>query len=819
MEKKSGQGETAALGSSPPATEEDVIGQLVGHRLRQDDIRRLLQSLSVRDREAFTEKLADLLRKTSALLEVSKRLADSLSLDVLLPRMVELVSDFLDAERCTIFLYDKETDELYTKAAVGLNTTVRFPSGHGIAGSVFKSGRSVHIPDAYADPRFNPEIDKKTGFHTRDILCAPIKHIRDGRTEVVGVAQVLNKRGRGFTTEDLTLLETLTSQAASAFVNAQLYLEIARARQEETQLLEVTAAMSTELQLAPLLTKIMETVCTILEADRATLFLYDARTQELWALVRQIDGVREIRFPCHIGIAGTVFTSGKTVNIPDAYADPRFNQEVDKKTGYRTNNILCMPVINRKGQTIAVTQVLNKRGGPFTAIDEKRLRAFSAQAAIAMENAQLFDEVNRIKNYNESILQSMSNGVITVDEAGTIIKVNAAACRLLRKKEPGEVEGQNVHNFFAGPNAWITEAVEAVQRTGQPKVTVGADLLLIDDPVSMNDSWQARMASVNLSVVPLGSEGAGEAKKQLGCMLMIEDITNEKRLRSTMSRYMSPEVAEKLLSEGEAALGGKMQKCSVLFTDIRSFTTISERLGPQETVKLLNEYFTLMVDIILDKGGILDKYIGDAIMAVFGAPFSSPEDADHAVQAAIEMLKALRAFNRQRLAEGQEPVLMGLGINSDDVLSGNIGSLKRMDYTVIGDGVNLASRLEGANKYYGTQILISEFTVRELKGHYRLREVDKIQVKGKHLPVGVYEVLDYLDDSSASSLGRMLDIYGTALERYRHREWMAARELFHQALVLRPEDGPSKLYLERCFYFLEHPPAADWDGVWVMKDK
>ncbi|MCM2257888.1 MAG: GAF domain-containing protein [Vicinamibacteria bacterium] len=801
--------------NSPAPRHEDVdlVSQLIGHRLRQDDIRRILQQLSDADREAFTERLADILRKTSALLQVSRRMADSLSLEVLLPRMVELVSDFLEAERCTIFLHDHETDELYTKAAVGISGEIRFPAGAGIAGAVFRSGLPVNIPDAYADPRFNQEIDKQTGFHTRNILCAPIVHSSDDGARTIGVAQVLNKKGEdAFDPEDLSLLETLTGHAASAFVNAQLHAQIARARAEETQLLEVTAAMSSELQLQPLLKKIMETVATILEADRATLFVHDAKTNELWALVSRDEGLSQIRFPSHMGIAGAVFTTGQTINIPDAYADSRFNPEVDRKTGYRTRSILCMPVVNRKGVTIAVTQVLNRRGGPFTTLDERRLKAFSSQAAIAMENAQLFDEIIRVRNYNESILESMSNGVVTLDPAGMIVKVNRAALDLLRRDDAADMVGKSDREFFAGRNTWVADTIEAVLRSGSPEVAMDTDLWLSENAAA---DERKDVASVNLTIVPLGDPG----EQNQGCMVMFDDITNEKRLKGTMARYMSKEVADRLLSEGESALGGKLTKASVLFTDIRDFTSISERIGPQDTVKMLNEYFSLMVDILLEKGGILDKYIGDAIMAVFGAPFSGPEDADHAVQAAIGMLRSLHALNERRVADGQAPLLMGLGINTDQVLSGNIGSLKRMDYTVIGDGVNLASRLESANKHYHTQILISEFTRAELRQTYLLREVDRMRVKGKSQPVGVYEVLDHLPPERQPNVRALLDVYGMGLDLYRRRDWGGAQAAFEEALDVAAGDGPSKLYLERCSWFLEHPPADDWDGVWTMKEK
>ena len=795
----------------------DFVSQIIGARLKQGDIKRILENLSQDDRESFTEKVADVLRKTQALLEVSKRVSDSLSLDVLLPRMVDTISEFLNAERCTLFLVDNTSQELYSRLAQGdLTQEIRFPSSVGIAGSVFHSGESVMIADAYKDDRFNPDIDKRTGFRTRNILCVPIR-ISSGA--IIGVAQVLNKRHEPFGAEDLKLLEAITAQAASAFVNAQLHEQITRAQEEEATLLEVTTVISKELSLEPLLRKIMDTVTAILHADRSTLFMYDAKAKELWSSVAQGVGTVQIRIPCHMGIAGSVFTTGHTINIPDAYADNRFNKEVDKKTGYKTDSILCMPVINKRDETIGVIQVLNKKGGPFSATDERRLRAFASQASIAIENAKLFEDVVNIKNYNESILQSMNSGVISLDAEQTIIKANTAFLRLFRlESKPAAVVGQKANVFFADQNVWVAEAISRVESTQNTEVAMDTDLWLRQEADTQEypaGERRRHVASVNLSVVPLKAT----KKEQLGCMVMVEDITTEKRLKGTMARYMTKELADKLLEEGEAVLGGKVQKATVLFTDIRSFTSISERLGAQETVKMLNEYFGIMVDVIMANGGILDKYIGDAIMAVFGAPFVGDEDADHAVQTSIGMLRALHEFNQRRALDGQEAVLMGVGINTDDVLSGNIGSLKRMDYTVIGDGVNLASRLEGANKPYGTQVLISEFTVRALKGSYRLREVDKIRVKGKNEPVGVFEVLDHLDPAEHPHLDEGLEIFRRGLSAYKKYDWRAAHKIFQQALKTNPRDGVSRLYAERCDYFLSHPPDASWDGVWVMKSK
>ncbi|MBW2617469.1 MAG: GAF domain-containing protein [Deltaproteobacteria bacterium] len=779
-----------------------MIQQLLGHRLKQADIKRLLDSLGERDREEFLSKISDILGKVTALLEVANRVSDTLSLDTLLTRMMEITSEAISADRSTLFLNDAETHELFSRVAQGeLTTEIRFPNHLGIAGSVYTTGEAVIIPDAYADPRFNPAVDKKTGYQTRNILCAPLR-TRD--RSIIGVTQLLNKLEDSFNEDDLAILEAITSQASAALLNAQLFEQVERARQDESQLLEVTAAISSELKLGPLLQKIMETTTDILEADRSTLFLHDDKRSELWSEVAQGVETKEIRFPDHLGIAGSVYTTGQTVNIPDAYADSRFNPEVDKKTGYKTRSILCMPVVNKEGRTIGVTQVLNKKGGPFARLDEKRLAAFSAQASIAIENAKLFDEVLTMKNYNESMLESMSNGVLTLDEEAHIAKCNAPLTTILGIEE-AELIGRPALEVFTGPNAWVWESVTKVITSGGPDIVFDTELQTAD----------GQQASLNLTVVPL----VGVEEESIGTMLVFEDITQEKRLKGTMARYMTKEVAEKLLESGEDALGGQEQEAAVLFSDIRSFTTISEAIGAQETVSMLNEYFTIMVDVIFNHGGILDKYIGDAIMAVFGAPFSSEEDSDRAVRAGVEMLRALHEFNQRRVAAGQDPIDIGIGVSTDIIVTGNIGSPKRMDYTVIGDGVNLASRLEGANKFYGTKLLISESCQSRLSGEYLSREIDLLRVKGKTRPVAVYEILDHYAKESFPCLEDVLGRYNRGLELYRGREFSAAADEFEAALALNPDDTASNLYIERSRYFLSDPPSEDWDGIWVMKSK
>lgn len=756
-------------------------------------------------RGAGRETLAGLraqLRRSEMLIKLTQRVAAIENLDELLTTMVEVTANETDAERGSLFLNDPATGELYSRVAQGtFNREIRLLNTEGIAGAVFQSGQGLIVDDAYADARFDRDIDEKTGFKTRSILCAPIK---TARGEVIGVAQTLNKRTGRFTPEDLELLEAMALQAASALQNTQYIERMKKTRQQEMEFLDLVADITSSLELSVLLRRVMSEATRMLKADRSTLFLNDEKTRELWSEVGEGLNAVQIKLPNTAGIAGAVFQSGKTINIPHAYADLRFNPAFDKKTGYFTRSILCVPVVNKHGKVIGVTQALNKRGGPFTAEDEARLKAFTAQVSIALENAKLFDDVQNMRNYNQSMLESMSNGVITLNDEGRIHTCNAAGYRILKMRE-ADVLGKPVAEFFTGANAWLVARLKALEADGAK-----GDLL-------MDAELEARgeKLSVNLTLQPLISLKG----KRVGSLLMIENISNEKRMKSTMARYMDPGLADRLLAGGGEALGGQSVEATVLFSDIRSFTTLTEELGAQGTVALLNEYFTLMVHCITQEGGMLDKFIGDAIMAEFGIPIPHGDDPDRALRAAIAMITELRALNARRQARGQKPILMGVGLNTDTIVSGNIGAPKRMDYTVIGDGVNLASRLESACKEYSAQILISEFTHRKLKGTYRTREIDRVIVKGKTEPISVYEVLEYHTEETFPNLPEVVNQFRGSLAHYRKGDFDRAIKGFQEALALHPGDKLSQTYIDRCKHLQAHPPGEKWDGVWVMKSK
>jgi class 3 adenylate cyclase len=305
---------------------------------------------------------------------------------------------------------------------------------------------------------------------------------------------------------------------------------------------------------------------------------------------------------------------------------------------------------------------------------------------------------------------------------------------------------------------------------------------------------------------------------------MVGGLREKERIRETFGQYVDPRIVKSLLEKRIAADKGERQVMTVFFSDLQDFTRLCEGLTPDAAVRFLNRYFSLMSDVIRTQQGIVDKYIGDSVMAFWGPPFTDP--ADHArlgCIAALEQLAQMETF-RAWLPEmfgtrqGLPEVHVRMGIASGEVTVGNIGSETSRGYTVIGDVVNLASRLEQANKFYGTRILVSEGT-RDLAGDtLAFREIDSLRVVGKLEPVRVYELLGYAAELGESDTQR-IQAYETGLERYRAQDWEAAEAAFRECLANAPGDRPSQVMLERIEAFRQAPPETGWDGVWVAVSK
>ncbi|MEL6321936.1 MAG: adenylate/guanylate cyclase domain-containing protein, partial [Cyanobacteria bacterium J06626_14] len=606
-------------------------------------------------------------------------------------------------------------------------------------------------------------------------------------------------------------------------------------------LMKATKALSqSSLDLEETLKRVMDEAKELMQADRSTLWLLSEDQEELWTKIPIHGVVEEVRIPSDAGFAGQVASTGEPVIIPfDLYdhENAETAKKTDEKSGYRTCSMLCMPVFNAKNELIGVTQLINKKRqgeypdynpadwpsapdcwkASFNRNDMEFMKSFNIQAGVALQNAKLFQTVKQQEQLQRDILRSLSNSVLSTDRDGKVIAANDSAIKLLDLPTDTPIEGQLVQDLINIEERSFTECIEgALNPTEkQDHEQYYPEQTLVSKPGIENEGEQH---SVNLSINSITD--VDDESHVYGALVVMDDISDEKRLKSTMYRYMSQEVAEQALSSGEVRLGGDRKEVSVLFSDIRSFTSIAESMDAEELVIMLNEYFELMVDAVLENKGTLDKYIGDAIMAVFGSPLKLDDHEYRAVQTSIEMRHRLKDFNRDRQNRNLKPIAIGIGLNSGHVISGNIGSSRRMEFTAIGDGVNLSSRLEGATKQYGCDIVISENTYAPCKDQVWVRELDRIRVKGKNKPVGIYELVALRDEELSDRQKLKIDHYHQGRDYYLSRQFKRAISEFEDLLKhVDSNDKATKVQLHRCRYWLDHPPEEDWDGVWSLTEK
>ena len=297
---------------------------------------------------------------------------------------------------------------------------------------------------------------------------------------------------------------------------------------------------------------------------------------------------------------------------------------------------------------------------------------------------------------------------------------------------------------------------------------------------------------------------------------MTKGLQERNKVRDLLGKVVSPTIAEELMKK-EIQLGGEEREVTVLFSDVRGFTALCEHRSPQEIVKLLNTYLTRINTEIEQYNGVVDKYIGDAVMALFGAPLNDAKAADHAVGAGLAMLQAVKTLSDELSGQGTAKLKIGIGVHTGIVVAGNMGSATRLNYTVIGDGVNLASRLEGLCKFYGVDMIVSEVTQQKADG-FIFRELDRVCVKGKEQPITIFEPLG-VKDVMTRELAAEVEQYQSALEAYRRRDWQLAYAVFSNLSKLNPKNMIYNLYRIRVEEFINNPPGPEWSDVYIHHQK
>lgn len=777
----------------------------------------------------------DKLKTVNQTLSMLDNLLDNQGFDAILDEMLRSITlktgELLNTDRSSIFLFDEEKNELFTIVAKDDNGNaleIRIPADKGIAGEVATWKKVVNIPyDFYDDPRSvaAKEFDKKNNYRTYTMLAMPLLNEETG--ELVAVVQLINKLKHdnepdaelaekidieGFTSEDEQVFREFAPSIRLILESSKSFYAATQKQRAASALMNAVNSLSkSSLDLEDTLKKVMDQAKELMNADRSTLWLIDHEKDALWTKIPIAGKLTEIRIPRTAGFAGMVAESHQPLLIPfDLYEDGRSetSKQTDQKTGYRTCSMLCMPVFNADDELIGVTQLINKKKqgdyppydpkdwpkapeqwkASFNRSDQEFMQAFNIQAGVALQNAKLFAEVKQQEQMQKDILRSLTNGVISTDKKGIVMAANESAKQLLGYDSKEVIEGKLMRDLLklkeGDFSKWFDAALSPIDEKDSQQYYPDQTLL----------SKDSEQQSINLSINSMSD--ASDSTKVNGALVVMEDISDEKQVKNLMYRYMTPEVAEALLASGDTGLGGKRKHVSVLFSDIRSYTTLTEKMQAEEVVAMLNTYFEEMVDAVLHYGGTLDKYIGDALMAVFGSPAPLNDHAWYAMQTAIAMRQRLEKFNEARIAEGKMAISIGIGIHTDEVVSGNIGSSKRMELTSIGDGVNLASRLEGTSKQYGTDIVISENTYKPYARRLIVRELDFITVKGKSEPVRIYELVGIQQGRSklarpiSDEKQKVIDHYQKGREYYLQpaREKLSSDEMI-SLLEQLPEEG------------------------------
>lgn len=708
------------------------------------------------------------------------------------------ISAALNAERSTVFLINDKKETLDSLISQGVrNNLISMPLDCGIAGHVAKTGTAQITNDVQNSDLFHSYFDNITGFKTEKSLCTPIIN---NSNEIIGVIQSLNKIEGDFNERDLEILKSFADVIALALKNAKLYSSAEAMKNDIATLLKVSSAINSELDLSNLIQLIIQKASEITHADRSSFFLLDEEENVLWTKFGEGLGSQIIK--TKKGLATLVVKTKQPIIENNPYDNPYFDKTVDAAIGYLTKSIISVPVFNATGNLIGVIQSMNKKTGQFSSQDLFILNGFAAQISIAIQNSTLFEEINNIKNYLNILFENLDNGILTIDKNGIIKTVNKRFCDILGT-EPKVLLGQYYKNLNSKYFSFM-DLSDYTFRSGEKFEKHNVESL----------DFNNQKLVLNFNALPMKNKNGNN----IGVINVIHDITTEERVRENLNRYLPQHVIDEIINKDDLSLfNGQYKKCTILFSDIRNFTSLTEQMEAFEIVHFLNNYFDIMVDAIGRNNGVLDKLIGDAIMATFGIPYNSEHDALNASNTAREMLDKLELVND--IQEMPFKVDIGIGIATGNVISGNIGSKKRFEYTVIGDSVNLASRLESLTKFYGLNVLLCENTYQTIADGFICREIDCIKVKGKQNPETIYTIVSRRDHVLSKREELFLDLYSKGLRYYREGDFDTAVQMFRRGLFFYPNDKPTQIFLSRSKNFVITPPEQNWRGIWAFSEK
>jgi PAS domain S-box-containing protein len=509
----------------------------------------------------------------------------------------------------------------------------------------------------------------------------------------------------------------------------ELVLATQGMKQEELEALYgVSQAIGSSLDLSQVLDEVMDQIIRLTEAERSFLMLLDHATGELeFRAARNMDRetIASSTFNISRSIVKQVAADGNPILTTNAQTDPRFSSR-DSVIGFNLRSILCVP-LRVRGQVTGMIYADNRvRTGLFSERDLDLLTTFAGQAAVAIENARLFESVVNAKALRDNVFASITSGVITIDVEDRITFFNRAAERITQVTEESAI-GSRFADTLPVLDAELHPLTEEVKTHGEPVVSAEFEMVLPD----------RGPANLRASLSPW--KDANDETQ--GIAVVIDDLTEQRRLEAVSQmfrRYVSPAVIERLLEHpGELKLGGQRQEITSMFADIRGFTSFSRNHDPETLVDVLNQYLDVGAKAILAEDGTLDKFMGDAVVALFNAPLPQPNHVLRAVRAALRMQEGVASLHQDLPPTRQ--LGYGVGITVGDAVVGNIGTAQQMNYTAIGPSVNLARRLQEAAG--PGQVLLTRIAYQRVRTHVEAKPLPPIHVEGIHEPIEIYELL------------------------------------------------------------------------------
>tara|TARA_B100000131_G_scaffold238676_1_gene230913 strand:+ start:13 stop:1899 length:1887 start_codon:yes stop_codon:yes gene_type:complete len=528
-----------------------------------------------------------------------------------------------------------------------------------------------------------------------------------------------------FSDIDYKILEIISNHLTKALYNYELIRDVEQKKKElnikllelET-LFDIGVAISSVLDINDLSHEVLLRAVGILNASKGMFVLNNDNSPILEILSMFNWGDKDFLLSNKIDVFKQMQKGNRGIILTKDHST-----DIQKKLNEQ--NLIVVPL--RAKQNLLGCMILcdkETRDGvePFKELDLDILSSLSNQAAVAMDNAKLFKEITEAKQFNESILGSIATGVITINSLGEVDSINKAGESILRLDHNDILD--NHYMFLFEKDKEIIDLINKTEESKKIHSEINIPFLSASDDTI-----------INISIAPRFDINDNAE----GLVMAIEDISDINKVKNTFKRYVSKQVVDNLLDDDtKLKLGGEDREVTILFTDIRGFTAMSEKMEPEKVVLTLNEYFSEMIDIVFKYNGTLDKIIGDELMIVFGAPLSSKDDTDRALITAIEMQKKIIELNKLRKKRNEPPILVGAGINKGRVVSGNIGSRDMMDYTVVGDTVNLGARLCSAAS--AGEIIVSGQVKDSAVNDFNFKELKPILVKGKKDKIDVYRV-------------------------------------------------------------------------------